>query len=159
MRIILIRRIASAYWRFADFSAWVVRGINSQGETPSRGGRGMEAAGSDLADELGLEFHRADTVDLAVDIVVAVAQADVLDLGADLDHQGGALDLEVFDHGDGVAVLQDVAYRVFLHGFIAGHFGLASGGPLMGAFRADQLGAVFVGEFGIAFRAGWQRAH
>src|SRR5450830_1618367 len=59
----------------------------------------------DLSDELGLELHRADAVDLAVDVVVAIAQADVLDLGADLDHQGGALDLQVLDHGDGVAVL------------------------------------------------------
>src|SRR5476649_1632782 len=159
MRIILIRRIASAYWRFPGFSVWILRVINAEGETPSRGGRGMDAAESDFTDELGLEFHRADTVDLAIDIVVAVAQADVLDLGADLDHQGRAFDLEVFDDRDGVAVLQDVAYRVFLHGFIAGCFGLAIGGPFMGAFRADQLGAVFVGVFGIAFRAGWQSAH
>ncbi len=115
----------------------------------------MEAAYSDLADELGLEFHRADTVDLAVDIVVAIAQADVLDLGADLYHERSALDLEVLDHGDGVAVLQDVAHRVFLHGFIAGRLGFAADGPLMGAFRANQLGAIFVGVFGIAFRAGW----
>jgi hypothetical protein len=87
MRIILIRRIASIYWRFPGFFVWILFSINQEGETPSRGGRGMDAAASDLAHELGLEFHRADTVDLAVDIVVSVAQADVLDLGADLDHQ------------------------------------------------------------------------
>jgi hypothetical protein len=29
----------------------------------------------------------------------------------------------------------------------------------VGALGADQLGAVFIGVFGIAFRAGWQRAH
>ncbi len=87
MRIILIRRIASAYWRFPGFSVWILRQVSAEGKTPSRGGRGMDAAGSDFAHELGLEFHRADTVDLAIDIVIAVAQADVLDLGADLDHQ------------------------------------------------------------------------
>ena len=152
-------RIASAYWRILVFSVRLLRGIKGEGETPSRGGHGMEAAKSDFAHELGLELHWADTVDLAIDIVVAIAQADVLDLGTDLYHERGALDLEVLDHCDGVAVLQDVAHRVFLHGFITGRFGLAVGGPLMGAFRADQLGAVFVGVFGIAFWAGWQRAH
>lgn len=69
--------------------------------------------GSDFSDELGFEFHRADAVDLAVDVVIAVAQADVLDLGADLDHQGRALDLQVLDHGDGIAVLQNVTDRIF----------------------------------------------
>ncbi|MNL71359.1 hypothetical protein D3C87_1964970 [compost metagenome] len=91
--------------------------------------------------------------------MVAIAQTDVLDLGADLDHQRSALDLQILDHGDGVAVLQDVADRVFLHGIIRRHFGFAAGGPLVGALRAHQLGTVFVGVFGIAFRAGWQRAH
>ena len=60
---------------------------------------------------------------------------------------------------DGVTVGQDSACGVFIDFYIAGFFGVAIGGPLMGAFRADQLGAVFVGVFGIAFWAGWQRAH
>jgi len=54
------------------------------------GARGVLAvgAGSGLLDEFGLELHRAEAVDLAVDVVVAVDQADVLDLGADLHHRG-----------------------------------------------------------------------
>ena len=40
--------------------------------------------GSDLAHELRLQLHRADAVDLAVDVVVAVDEADVLNARADL---------------------------------------------------------------------------
>ena len=47
-----------------------------------------EEARSDLLHKLRLQPHRADPVDLAVDVVVAIGQADVLDLGADLDDQG-----------------------------------------------------------------------
>ncbi|MOA16291.1 hypothetical protein D3C78_1364970 [compost metagenome] len=91
--------------------------------------------------------------------MIAIAQADVLDLGADLDHQRGALDLEVLDHGDGIAVLQDIADRILFHCVIGRRFGFTAGGPFVGALGADQLGAVFIGVFGIAFWAGWQRAH
>ena len=41
---------------------------------------------SGLFDELGFELHRADAVDPAVDIVIALDQPDVLDLGAYLHH-------------------------------------------------------------------------
>lgn len=40
---------------------------------------------SGFFDKFRLELHRADAVDLAVDIVIAVNQADVFYLGADLD--------------------------------------------------------------------------
>jgi len=40
---------------------------------------------SNLLDELGFQLHGADAIDFAVDVVVAIDQADVLDLGADLD--------------------------------------------------------------------------
>lgn len=39
---------------------------------------------SDLFDEFGFKLHRAKSVDLAIDIVVAFDKADILDLGADL---------------------------------------------------------------------------
>ena len=118
------------------------------------------AASSDLAHKLRLELHRADAVDLAVDVVVAIAQANALDLGAHLDHQRRALDLEVLDHGDGVAVLQDIADRVLDHlVVVSGRLAARGGGPLVGAFRADQHGAVFIGVFGVAFGAGGQSAH
>ena len=40
-----------------------------------------------LPDKLRFKLHRADAVDLAVDVMIAVDQADVLDLGADLNDQ------------------------------------------------------------------------
>ena len=42
---------------------------------------------SRLLDELRFQLHSADAVDLAVDIVVSRDDADVPDLGADLDHR------------------------------------------------------------------------
>ncbi|GEM_PF-6584423 len=40
-----------------------------------------------LLDEFRLQPHRADTVYLAVDVVVAVDETDIPNLGADLDDQ------------------------------------------------------------------------
>jgi len=40
-----------------------------------------------LLHEFRFKAHRADTVDLAVDVVIAFGQADVPDLGADLDNR------------------------------------------------------------------------
>src|SRR5690606_13390392 len=103
---------------------------------PGRGGIRPWLPASDLAHELGLELHRADALDLAVDVTVAVAQADVLDLGADLDHRRRALDLQVLDHGNGVAVLQDVADRILDDpGIVIGRL-CRVGRPLMGALGA-----------------------
>ncbi len=42
---------------------------------------------SDFLDKFRFKFHRANTVDFAVDIMVAVDQADVFDFGADFDNQ------------------------------------------------------------------------
>ena len=90
--------------------------------------------------------------------MVAFAEADVLHLRADLQHGGGALHLEAFDDGDRIAVGKDRAVGI-LHDqffFFLNRFG---GRPFVGAFRADELTAVFVGIFGMAFRAGRQSAH
>ena len=43
--------------------------------------------GSPLLNKLRLQLHRANTVDLAIDIVIAIHQANVLHLGTDLHHQ------------------------------------------------------------------------
>src|SRR5690606_40539111 len=59
-----------------------------------RGVKGMGGSARVLLHEFRLQLHRADAVDPAVDVVVAVDQADVADLGADLHHRGGALDLD-----------------------------------------------------------------
>src|SRR5690606_40925126 len=80
--------------------------------------------GSGLLDDAGLELHLAEPVDLAVDVVAvhAVDKPDAADFRAHLDGRGGALDLEVADHHDGVAVGQHVADRV------ADHAGAVVGG-------------------------------
>ena len=109
--------------------------------------------------ELGLELHGTEAVDLAVDVVVAIDQADVLDLGADLDGTGRALDLEVRHEHHGVAVLQHIAIGVFPH---TRGLGFGSGGvtaPFMGALGADQHGAIFIGVLGLALWAGRQGVH
>lgn len=87
-----------------------------------------------------LERHRA-AVDLAVDLVVPIDQADVLGLGALLQDLGRAAQLEVLDQGDGVAVLQGCAMRVAND---AGFFRYGFLGPLMPAGAA--LPAVGVGK-------------
>jgi hypothetical protein len=118
---------------------------------------GQRASG--LLHELRFQPHRADAVDLAVDVMVAVGQADVLDLGAHFHDQGRALDLQVLDDRDGVAVLQHVADGILDD---AGFFGdglTRWRRPLMAAFRADELRAVLVGVDGLALGAGGQGAH
>ena len=67
---------------------------------------------SELLHEFGLELHRAETVDLAVDVMIAFAQTDVLDLRADLEHGRSALHLEALDDRDAVAVGKERAVGV-----------------------------------------------
>ena len=110
----------------------------------------MRASG--FFDEFGFQLHGAKTVDLAVDVVVAFDQADVFDLGADLDDRGGALDLQVLDQSDGVAVLKDVPRSVF-ENFSRFNFGLNLLRPLMSALRTDKIIAIFVCQYRLAFGA------
>ncbi len=114
---------------------------------------------SDLLDDAGFQLHGADAVDFGFDVVVADAgcEPDVADFGAGFDSGGAAFDLQGFDHGDGVAVGQDVAHRVFDHAAV----GMAASGingrfPFVGAFGADQHGAQLVGEGAGALRA-WRQ--
>ena len=108
--------------------------------------------------ELRFQLHCADAVDLAVDIVIAFDQADVLHLGADLDHQRRAFDLEILDHGHAVSVLQRVAIGVADDALFIGarrrHLG-----PFVRALGADVHLAVFVSEFRTALRTLGQGAH
>src|SRR5450830_1283484 len=113
----------------------------------------------DFFDELGFQTHLAETVDLAIDVVVALDQADVFDLGADLDDAATALELEILDHGDGVAILQDIAGSVAPYlGAVFGRFDRLCR-PFMRAFRADVERAVFISKCGLALRAGGQGTH
>jgi hypothetical protein len=79
------------------------------------------------ADEFRLEAHRAEVVDLAVDVVIAVDEADVLDLGA----------------------LLDAAASVFLHEFgkhdKAWGLRIALDGDPIDAFDLGRLGRALAG--------------
>src|SRR5690606_2670393 len=125
-----------------------------------RGVKGMSGSARVLLHERRLQLHRADAVDPAVDIVVAVDQADAAHLGADLHHRGRALDLQVLDDDHGVAVGQrgavGVAHDLHVPGVGLGGF---APHPGMAAFRAGQAAAVGVGVFGAAGGAGRQGVH
>ena len=112
------------------------------------------AVESDLLHEFGFQAHGAETVDLAIDVMVAVDQADVLHLGAHLDHAARAFQFLVHDDRDGVAILQHIAGRIPIHAALGfGRLRLLCG-PFMPAFRAHIQNSVFVSESGLALRAG-----
>lgn len=67
---------------------------------------------SGLFDEFGFEAHCSDTIDLAIDIVVAFDQANVLNFGTNLDHKGLALDFQILYNRYGVAIVQHIAIRI-----------------------------------------------
>lgn len=67
----------------------------------------------DFFDEFRLQAHGADAGDFAVDVVIAIYQADILHFRADLDDRGRAFDFQVLDHRNGVPVLKGCAVGVF----------------------------------------------
>lgn len=113
--------------------------------------------GSALFDEFRFQAHGAEAFDLAVDVVIALHQADVLDLGAHLQGGGAALDLQVLDEGDGIPVLQDIPVGVPDDGLLLLRC-IQRQGPLMGAFRADKPAVALVGVIRLAGGAGRQLA-
>src|SRR5690606_1632900 len=117
-----------------------------------------------LAHELRLELHRAEPFDAAVDVVVALDEPDAFDLRADLERRRRALDLEVLDDRDGIAVLKAVAVRVehdepFRRRVVRVSRGCRGDRPLMRALRTDVEETVLVHERGLAFRAGRYLTH
>src|SRR5690606_7085116 len=69
--------------------------IEGRESARERGSGGSATPGrSGLAHELRLQAHLADAVDPAVDVVVALDQADVAHPGADLHHLRRSLDLQ-----------------------------------------------------------------
>ena len=117
-----------------------------------------DADRSGFAHELRLELHRTDAIDLAVDVVVAIHPADVARFGAHLEHRRRTLEPEVLGQGDGVAVMQHIAHRVFPHPHRFGVSGGGAGAPFVTALGADEQLTVGVGEGGLASRAG-REAH
>src|SRR5581483_4135652 len=85
--------------------------------------------------------------------VARVGQADILHLGAALDDRGRALDLQVLDHDDAVAIGKHVAVGIVHTWFVRGLRGCGRrGAPFMGAFRTYPEIAILISMFGIAFR-------
>ncbi len=96
-------------------------------------------SGSRLLDDAGLELHGAETLHLAIDVVVAdtVDEVDIANFGADLDRARTALDFEVLDDGDGVAVGEDISKSI-LYDWLGRHFHFGSGRPLVRTFGTHQ---------------------
>ena len=71
-----------------------------------------------LLHELGFQTHGAKAVYFAIDVVIALDKTNVFHLGAHFDYTAGALELEIFNDGYRVAVVQFISggiteYRAF----------------------------------------------
>lgn len=84
--------------------------------------------------------------------MVAIDQTNVFNFGTNLDDTGGALEFEILDQRDCIAILQDVAGSVLEH---LGGFDLCQCllRPLVRTFGANKILTIFVGEFRLAFGA------
>ena len=107
-----------------------------------------------LAHKFRFELDGAKTLHFAIDVVIAFNQANVFHFGAHLDHRRAAFELEVFDHGHGVAVCQQVADRIFPNFFFCLFF-ISVLLPLVCALWADEHVTICIGEFRVAFGALW----
>lgn len=85
----------------------------------------------------------------------AVDQTNIGHFGAGLDRAGSALDFEGLDHGDRVAIGEDVADRVADNRALIGRIGLIRRAriPLVGTHRADRESTEFIAVFAAAFGA------
>ena len=105
--------------------------------------------------KLRLQLHRSETVNLAVDIMIAVNQADAFHFRALLQDRRTAFHFQILDDGHGIPVLQDIAIGILYDFRFFNRFVFRSRRPLMRTFRAHELAAVFIHVFGIALRAVW----
>ena len=64
---------------------------------------------SSLFHKLRLEAHSAKSINLARDVVLAVNDANVFDLGTRFHRFGSSFDRQIFDHHDGITIDQDLA--------------------------------------------------
>ncbi len=79
--------------------------------------------------------------------MVAINQTDIFNLGAHLDDRRRALDLQILDYRDRIAVIQYVAKSVFIDALPLSAFDGGIFRPFVRAFWADVIVALFVGEF------------
>lgn len=68
--------------------------------------------GSGLPQKLGAQHQALHLVGAAFDLVLVAVEADVLDHRAALDDGGRALELEILDDGDGIALVELRAVRI-----------------------------------------------
>src|SRR5690606_34255413 len=107
-----------------------------------------------LFHELRFQAHGTEAIYLAVDIMIAIDQTDILDLGTNLERAAATFQFEILDQGNGIAVLQDSTDRVAVdtHGISGFHRSLRR--AFMRTLGADQQRTIFIGVFGLALRAG-----
>ena len=92
--------------------------------------------------------------------MVAFLQADVFHFGALLEHQRAAFHFQVFEQHHAVAVGQRCAVGInCAEGVVCFDSGIGLGRPFVGAFGANEVGAVFIGVFGLSLRAGREGSH
>lgn len=125
---------------------------------PWGGDCGFGFDSSDFFDELGFEPHRANAVDLAIDVMVAIHQTNVFDFGANLDNKGRTLHFQIFDHRHGVAILQDIAIGILDDEAVMDCSGFL-GGPFVPTLRAHKMPLIHVGELGPALGTIGQVTH
>ena len=114
---------------------------------------GLENGLSNFFNKLWFKFHRTNTVYFAVNIMITVDQTDDFDFSADFDNWWWTFNFEVFDDGDGIAVLKHVAVCIFDDTDIGAVFGCPIFLPFVSAFRANVMTTVFVSEFWATSRA------
>ena len=78
--------------------------------------------------------------------MVTLDQANILDLGANLDNRRRPLHFQIFDHTNRVSVVQLVAKRILPDSLFVNGLDLGPA-PLMVTFWADELTAIFIGVF------------
>lgn len=91
-----------------------------------------------LFNKFRFQFHSPESVDFAIDIVIAIDQTYIFHFRSYFQYRGAAFYFKIFDYRYGIAVGQNIPVRVFddLRIFIMLRFGIQ--GPFMSAFRANQ---------------------
>lgn len=89
--------------------------------------------------------------------IATVSKTDVFHFGADFYNRRRPFYFKIFDHGDGVAILQDVAIGIFNDGWARSVLGFFSdyrlGIPLKRTLGTDPQVSIFVNIFRLTFWA------
>src|SRR5699024_2715555 len=105
--------------------------------------------------ELRLQAHRPESINLAVDVMVTIDQADIPDLGSYLHDSARSLELQIFDDGDAISILQHVSDGVTVNTFIRFGHGFGLSHPFVATLGADiESAAILIGKAGLALGTG-----